>query len=342
MASQAHGTVPPGMAQSTRIGGGASRVEKKLKQSLDERNYYEAHQMYRTLYSRYSAQERHNEVQILMQDGAYLLFSVNENGSAVDLSLLFLDSLETSKAQATEKLIDTVGDLHKKIGITHPQHQSFEVKAITWTTHTEGVPKTGHLKLRGIFAHNLWQEKQFDGAREHFLYSDDGAGSGEMLVEFSISHGKEEEIDLFIAQFVLQLLCIRSKQVADQAFTTYIKKHPKCENSHPFGLPLLNYIFFLLVAIENRSPSTFATLCEQYHPSLKRDPSYFKYLERIGENFFGLQFPKRKKPMGLFGSIIQGLMESPEDDDDDFEGSVMEPDATQSTSHPVMTVEDLD
>lgn len=86
-------------------------------------------------------------------------------------------------------------------------------------------------------------------------------------------------------------------------------------------------------------------------------------MERIGENFFGLQFPKRKKPMGLFGkygnvasvewldnkinshviigSIIQGIMESPDDDEEDDFGEPLASGSGQS-SQPAMTVEDLD
>lgn len=330
------------MAQTARSGNGASRVERKLEQSLTEGNYYEAHQMYRTLYSRYSAQNKHVEVQKLMRKGAYLLFSQNESGSAVDLSLLLLDSLETSKAPVTEELIVTIGDLHKKIGNSHPQQENFEAKAIMWTALTDGVPKTGHSKLRGIFAQNLWREKAYDGARQHFLYSNDGASSAEMLVEFAISDGKEEEYDLFIAQFVLQLLCIRSKQTANVAFITYTEKHPKCESMPPFSLPMLNFIFFLLAAVESQKLATFTALCDKYKPSIARDPDYFQYLERIGENFFGLQLPKRKKPKGLLGNLFQGLMGEEGGESETFMDMPGSNASKPSTSQLKMTEEDLD
>ncbi|XP_039261749.1 Golgi to ER traffic protein 4 homolog [Styela clava] len=331
------------MASHTGGRGGVGRVEKKLEASIQNGNYYEAHQMYRTLFSRYMAQNRHKEVQNLMQAGAFLFFSKNESGSGVDLSLLLLDSLESAKAPVTEELIVTIGNLHKNIGVSHPQLSNFEVKAITWSTHTDGVPKTGHAKIRHAFAHNLWKEKLYGEARQHFLYSNDGVGSGEMLVEFSVQHGKKEEDDLFIAQFVLQLLCIQAKQPASDAFNTYTEKHPRCGKKWPFTIPLLNFLFFLLSAVETQKLVTFTTLCDKYQTSLNRDPTYFQYLERIGENFFGVKLPKKqKRPQGLMGNLFQGLMDGDKEGGDNLLNGGSSSSTSTKTSQQAMTVEDLD
>nr|CAD7267195.1 unnamed protein product [Timema shepardi] len=45
--------------------------------------------------------------------------------------------------------------------------------------------------------------------------------------------------------------------------------------------------------------NTFKVLCEQYQPSIKRDPSYPDYLNKIGHIFFGIPLP-RAQPQGLF------------------------------------------
>lgn len=46
----------------------------------------------------------------------------------------------------------------------------------------------------------------------------------------------------------------------------------------------------------------FTVLCEQYQPSLKRDPSYREYLDRIGQLFFNLPAPRPQQgPGGIFG-----------------------------------------
>lgn len=47
--------------------------------------------------------------------------------------------------------------------------------------------------------------------------------------------------------------------------------------------------------------AAFTVLCEQYQPSIKRDPSYREYLDKIAQIFFGVPPPRRQNSGGLFG-----------------------------------------
>jgi len=142
------------------------------------------------------------------------------------------------------------------------------------------------------FALILWREKNFTESRYHFLHC--GYSCGEdcalMLIEYHITCGYPSEVDLFITQFILQLLCLRksafisnygvtpsylesskpsSSTFNDQlklnstnprssqhAFAnitlqSYIAKHPQIQkNDPPFLLPLINFLWFLLLAID--------------------------------------------------------------------------------------------
>jgi hypothetical protein len=86
-------------------------------------------------------------------------------------------------------------------------------------------------------------------SRYHFLRSNDGESCANMLVEFQLKSGHPNEIDIFIAQTVLQYLCLRNKKAANIVFEMYTKAHPNIENSGPYKLPLLNFLQFLLSAI---------------------------------------------------------------------------------------------
>jgi hypothetical protein len=46
-------------------------------------------------------------------------------------------------------------------------------------------------------------------ARYHFIRSDDMQNLGSMLVEIQVDLGYPSEIDLFVTQAVLQILCLR-------------------------------------------------------------------------------------------------------------------------------------
>jgi len=132
-----------------------------------------------------------------------------------------------------------------------------------------------------------------------------------MLIEYHITKGYPNEVDLFIAQTVLQYLCLKNKSTASTAFHTYTEKHPAVTSGFPFLLPLLNFLEFLLQAIEREKLVYFRTLCEQYQPSLNRDPTYSEYVERIGQLFFGLSPPPKQQ--GLFGNLIQSLFDGFDD-----------------------------
>ena len=57
---------------------GASRVYVKLRKSIDEGNYYEAHQMYRTLYHRYLQQKKFTQLIDLLYEGSKLFLTANQ------------------------------------------------------------------------------------------------------------------------------------------------------------------------------------------------------------------------------------------------------------------------
>lgn len=61
----------------------------------------------------------------------------------------------------------------------------------------------------------------------------------------------------------------------------------------------------------------FAVLCEQYEISIKRDPCYVQYLDKIGQIFFGLKPPQQQHTGGLLGSFIDNFLSGLDDDSDD-------------------------
>lgn len=69
--------------------------------------------------------------------------------------------------------------------------------------------------------------------------------------------------------------------------------------------------------IFSRKLQTFAVLCEQYELSIKRDPCYVQYLDKIGQIFFGLQPPQRQQSGGIFGSFLETFLSGLDDDSDD-------------------------
>ncbi|XP_061912131.1 Golgi to ER traffic protein 4 homolog isoform X1 [Entelurus aequoreus] len=298
---------------SVRNRGGVQRVEGKLRASVEKGDYYEAHQMYRTLFFRYMSQAKHSEARELMYNGALLFFSYNQQNSAADLSMLVLEVMEKSETKVEDGILEQLAKLFSLMDQNSPERVAFVSRALKWSTGGSG--KLGHPKLHQLLAVTLWKEQNYSESRYHFLHSSDGEGCAQMLVEYSSSRGFRSEVDMFVAQAVLQFLCLKNKNSASVVFSTYTEKHPSIERGPPFVQPLLNFIWFLLLAVDGGKLTVFTVLCEQYQPSLKRDPMYNEYLDRIGQLFFGV--PPKQSPSygGLLGNLLNSLMGAGEDDD---------------------------
>ncbi|XP_012257448.1 Golgi to ER traffic protein 4 homolog [Athalia rosae] len=296
---------------------GVLRVLAKLEASIDAGNYYEAHQIYRTLHFRYLGQRKFSELLELLYNGSTLLLQHDQQASGADLGILLVDALVKSESQPSQLYFEKLTNLFSWMSKTAPERETFLIEALRWSVKGTDY-KTGHPDFHQRIAQIFWKEKNYVMARQHFLYSTDGSGCAAMLVELHEERGYSSEVDLFIVQAVLQYLCLRNKTTAEEAFNTYTLKHPKINSGPPYFLPLLNFLFFLLKAIETGKLTAFTILCEQYQMSLNRDPLYRQYLEKIGQVFFNVS-PPRPRSQGFVGTLLQSLFNGVEEEDSDEE-----------------------
>ncbi|XP_058806030.1 Golgi to ER traffic protein 4 homolog isoform X1 [Phymastichus coffea] len=294
------------------VSNGVKRVLLKLDNSINNGNYYEAHQMYRTLYFRYLGQQNFSDLIRLLHNGSLLLLQRKQYTSGADLGMLYIDVLKKSKEKPSFSYFENIIDLFSLMDSTSPERETFVNNALRWSNIGTNY-RIGHPKLHQRFAEIYWKEKNYLYARQHFLYSSNGDKCATMMVEFYEEQGYTNEIDLFITQIVLQYLCLDDKISAMEAFDFYIKKHPKIEGTIPFMLPLLNFSFLLLELTKNGTLSSFTILCEQYFTSLTRDPSFLHYLEKIGKQYFNTS-SSHNSDRGLFSSFLQSLFDGIEED----------------------------
>ena len=225
----------------------SERLLTKLHKSLENKDYYESHQIYRTLYFRLLRDKKHIQLSELLVDGAFRLLRNGQHNSGADLATLYLQLLiETNNKTLDDKpivendrLLITIRDLFELIPAKSPER-------LTFVTNAVKLGFVSSAAVRKQFAVVLWREKNFAEARQHFVYSSDsGLDCALMLVEYQTTLGYPSEADLFIGQFVLQVLCVRNKSMADQTFHAYTSRHPSINTTNPpFLLPLLNFLWF--------------------------------------------------------------------------------------------------
>jgi len=305
--------------------------------------------MYRTLYFRYSGQKKHEEIEKMLYDGALKLFDKEQGGSGSDLSKLYLENLVAGETKPSDEIMHKVVRLYSSIPTNLPDKDVFLSQALKWSTDKSNP--SGNPRLHQLLAYEFWKVKRYPESRHHFLYSLDGSGCGHMLAEFHSERGYVREVDLFIVGTVLQYLCLRKHIAAAVALKAYSESHPSLGKGPPYKHPLINFVWLLLLAIEHKqSVAAFTTLIEKYKPSLKRDPTFLDYLDKIGQHFFGVPPPQRAPPGGMFSGIFDSLMSAFNDDDGEDDDAEQ---VTPSTSSRVgtqkstktnkkMTSEDLD
>jgi hypothetical protein len=290
----------------------------KLKTSLENKNYYEAHQMYRTLYFRYSGQGKYDLLEQMLYDGAITFFGQDQVTSAIDLAKLYVETLTAGNTTPTEVHFERVVKLYLLMPGDNVDKPPYLASSLKWSSRGGGA---GHPRLHQHLAYGLWQEKEYQQSTQHFLHGGDGEGCGQMLVEYHSQKGLKSEADMFIARAVLQYLCMKKHIAAALAFHSYTSNHPKIRPGPPYTHPLLNFLWLLLLSIQNSlSVSMYTVLCEKYHSQLDRDPTYLEYLDKIGQTFFGVPPPAKASSSmfsGLFDQIVTAMNEDEESSEEE-------------------------
>ncbi|XP_058806039.1 Golgi to ER traffic protein 4 homolog isoform X2 [Phymastichus coffea] len=214
------------------VSNGVKRVLLKLDNSINNGNYYEAHQMYRTLYFRYLGQQNFSDLIRLLHNGSLLLLQRKQYTSGADLGMLYIDVLKKSKEKPSFSYFENIIDLFSLMDSTSPERETFVNNALRWSNIGTNY-RIGHPKLHQRFAEIYWKEKNYLYARQHFLYSSNGDKCATMMVEFYEEQGYTNEIDLFITQIVLHgtlssftILCEQyfTSLTRDPSFLHYLEK----------------------------------------------------------------------------------------------------------------------
>lgn len=152
-------------------GRGVARVLGKLENSILEGNFYEAHQMYRTLFFRYSSQNKLDDCLNLLHSGATLFLEKEQYSSGADLILLLLTTLGKRSKPEKEEIdiwIDKLGNLIGGMKPTVVERQDIIVSIITTSVHEqENIrnlfsrrnPSTGRLKCQNHMRLHFYTRK---------------------------------------------------------------------------------------------------------------------------------------------------------------------------------------
>ncbi|VDO10403.1 unnamed protein product [Rodentolepis nana] len=279
-----------------------SRLKQRIQTAKDEKRFYEAHQLYKSAYYRSSSRKTSGDILEDLLDGVRFFLDNQQWECGSDLACICIDVIVKNQKPITDSLLRSLCQFTASMPQTCPDRLKFISKCLSLLEKDE-------LKL-GAFneflGRQLLKEGAFSQARSRIMLAGDGYKVGLFLIELHQLHGLVSEIDLFVTQAVLQLLCAKKTAVAALTFHTYTRNHPKLEAGPPFiHFPLLNFVWLLMLAIERKlSYDVLSFLCNQYHSQLMRDPSYAEYIDKISQLYFGVK--KQNDPInGLMSNIMR-------------------------------------
>lgn len=275
----------------------STRLYDKLEQCKQNKDFYQAHQICRTIYVRLRSSTSDENILKFLHESACYFLEHNQSNSGYDLCKSYIETLNNSSInELTDNILKQICNLFQLLKSYYDERMEFACNALRWSTkipfqqeQDEQLPpprsepnssfsttilttltesnsttqttkrsnyhKSGHPKLHESFARILWeQEKNYKDSRYHYLRSDNGRSFAIMLIEAHQTLGYPSEIDLFIAQSVLQYILLRNFHTAYLAFITYVEQHPKIRQTPPGPFnqvyPMLNFLWFLLLCLK--------------------------------------------------------------------------------------------
>ncbi|KAJ7555699.1 hypothetical protein O6H91_05G051100 [Diphasiastrum complanatum] len=122
-------------------GGGTQRTLEKLEKSVQAGNYYEAQQMYKTVYARYMASQNYSAVLDLLQSGACIQLKHGQVTCGVELGLLLIEALHGARMSYEKDSLDQIKAIYKEFPRVQV-HQVVELSEIQKTSEEYVAAKT--------------------------------------------------------------------------------------------------------------------------------------------------------------------------------------------------------
>lgn len=306
-----------------------------IQKSLDRINsqvasgaFYEAQQMYKTVYHRCKARRQTEDSYTVLQAGAVTQLTNQQLTCGVELANMLIEAFVADGVKADAVHLGMVYAILRALpgSLQLPDPDStaeleelsrWVMAALKWA-HKQGADNDVHT-IHDVFAGWIWRAygwRQFNKAALHYSRGADAAAYASALAAVSSQAGSSGEEDLFIARAVLQTLACAHSRNAQRQLQHAAAVLEACTAVQPSAAqqPLVRFCELLLQALQLRKQQLLALLRGSYAPSLQLDPSFEAYLDTIEQVFFDVR--PAGGSGGLLGSLLRGLLEGDEMDDD--------------------------
>jgi len=280
---------------------GSSRLLAKLNEAVQTKQFYEAHQLLKTLHFRYCSVSKYAELEVLLLQHAEFLLENHQYESGMDVAIMWSNLHKTAQSTVTEGRIDAALKLLKMMPAS-PERGQFIHHTLEWGGSSELCDKL-HVQAAQLYI----EVHGYDDAWRHILRFRDGKRAAEFTMQ--IIHGlgqriHREELGLITAHLVVTFLVGKKVFLAEEALRAMLQT----QDFHHLS-PLLNGVRYLIEAAKANDNKAFQAIQTLYDMSFGRDPNLRKLVVAAGKSLFNLSDERAQgRGGGGFMSILGALM----------------------------------
>ncbi|KAI8927851.1 hypothetical protein BC831DRAFT_450721 [Entophlyctis helioformis] len=304
-------------------GAGVQKTLEKLRKSVQDGNYYEAHQMYHSACQRLLKQKKPADAIELLHSGILNMVEHDQTGSAIDLAERLLDVLDGQQTALDDSARDHLVEIFLAFPLQSAGCDQFTRLCIRWSSKNPQFP-LGDPSLHHVFGSRYFKEQQYYDAESHFVYGtiDSAKALGIMAFEWS---RQDTSIDAgyFINRAVLQLLAINRIDEAKAAFTSFVASfrdaNPDAvtdtiaigsgQDFSVYSSAHMSFVELTLEAIDRNAGDVLSNMLTAFRPLLAQDPFVLQMAEVVAGNLFNVG--PRRKQVNPFAEIMKGLFADP-------------------------------
>ncbi|GAV07796.1 hypothetical protein RvY_17594 [Ramazzottius varieornatus] len=306
----------------------SDKIGASLQSAFEKQDFYEAHQIYKSINFRLLRQKKYQQLADLLSEGCLTFLRLNLNQSGIDLARMYAEVLEKGNLPVTQEITGTIGRIYKAIPADLPNDRGLLLNLVTsWSQKRNPETKAGHTAIHAEIARILFDEKNYELALYHAVRALDPASCLRTLQALKTSedeknHGREKDehgdVEVpeepadrkLLAIAVMEFLTLQKLDVAKRLFTLYISEHPDAEvRTKLYNFRILALLSALLSlcsksgnATEEEYRPVQAAITEIFEPDQRVD----KLLTRIGQIYLGIALPSSSGPLqGLLAGMFK-------------------------------------
>ncbi|XP_003379657.1 conserved hypothetical protein [Trichinella spiralis] len=182
------------------------RFLNRLDVYLSSNKFYDAHQTYRALATRWTQQRKFSSLLPILYESVGKFSEKGQNLIAEDMAGLYVAALKASKSPINCSVISNLKSIFQWmiLNCKSESQERFLSQILGWSLEVSPEYPRGHPDLHRMYVEVYHGAGNFHSSIFHIMLIDDGQYIGKYLAECYSKYAFPSELDIFITQFILR------------------------------------------------------------------------------------------------------------------------------------------